>query len=1645
MGAKLRLVWKIIITLIAVSAAPQLHAQLKADFTLDVSDGCSPLVVNFFNASTGASANAVYTWDFGNGATGHNKDGSSIYRDPKVYTVTLTLKDGANSSTTTKTVTVYRNPTVDFSFDPATGCAPLGVTFTSQSAPGDGSIIDYLWDFGDGKILHNANAATASHIYENRTSPPVSLTVTNSHGCYASTDKMGIEVLDPIEVNASKPQTVFCKEGLPVTFTNTSTGPGTLTYQWNFGDGQTSNEKTPVHIYTAKGSYPVNLTVISSEGCSVTQPVGEPVNIGSFQSDFEVPASICSNAAVSFNNTSSSTPESSVWEILPLGIRVDGNNLQYSFPQGGEYTVRLINSFAGCTDVVEKKVTVKAGPGLDNFQADIRSACGAPAEVQFSESSTTAVAWNWNFDNGLTATTKNPVTRYTANGQYSIALTVTNAAGCEQTLNKSITIAPPYVQIITADRLEGCVGLAVNLRVNTPADIKTYNWSSGDGQTSTLAQPRFVYNKVGEYEITLNYETVGGCKGLAVLRTIRTFARPDANFTAPVTQICGNTVVGFVNETIGEATQYIWNFGDGSISFQYDASHQYFQAGTFTVQLIAGNNACMDTIVRTDYITVTPPFPVIRETYIVDCEKPGEIQLFQEGTINQATQLSWDFGDGHSLSVPPTQDATSHIYTKSGLYEVFLTAVNGGCTVRDSFDVPVLLQQKPHLEADLTAVCGTGLLRVTISGLEFNPALPVANTNQYNIVGWEYGDGTPFYPTYSQSDNYFSISYTTNISGLENGKKDIRVIIQQNSYPWCTYTSNTISLDIRGPKAVLGFDQNKVCFETPIRFKDLSTPGNNIPIVAWSLDFADGQTANFNPDTYPASGLVEHAYVTPGNYAAVLTVTDAEGCIARTPAYPTEFAEAKGPMANFSVNPEKVFPNTTVQFTNFSNATSSNPSYHWWFSSGAEYSGFEPSPQTYTNLGTDTVRLIASDPAGCRDTMIKIIYIKDVIADFSYEASYINNNSCPPVVVRFSNASENAEYVTWNFGDGSAAVGQDFPTHTYYKAGIYRVVLYAVGPNGNIDSLVEMITIKGPYASISADTLSGCLSQAVTISAEVHNAISFTWDFGDGSLLQTTDTFALHHYATAGVYQAAIILKDGDGCSGSAEMPQKIVIDSLAVLGIEKTAGVFCDSATVVFTPAIRSVAADAMGQTLLFSWSDNKGQHSSDSIASFYYSQAGDYLATVSVVSPYGCKATAQQAVHVAETPKASISGPAEICINSSAQFSGSSTGAGEVSWSWLFSNGSSADQQIPVAQLFEAAGAFNQQLILSREGCSDTSVHPIFVHPLPIVTILPGELVVCLGNSVSLEATGAIAYQWSSEAGDNISRNAVLQIHPTETAYYSVTGTNEYHCSSRDSVLLTVAKPFVIAAPQDPFVCAGAAVELKVTGASSYQWINLTDGLSNAASDHPMASPAASSLYTVVGYDAYNCFTDTASVNVRVISLPAVQAPADMNLLTGDKVTLLATASADVVSYTWSPAATLSCATCAAPVAAPKSNGDYLVTVANAFGCKATDTVNITLTCAQDRVHIPNAFSPNNNGTNDMFYIMGRGVRTIETMRIFNRWGQLIFEAKNIDINDRSKGWNGYANGTPAQTGLYIYQAELICDTGEHFSRQGTVMLLR
>jgi gliding motility-associated-like protein len=1711
---------RILFFLIASFLPALLYAQVFADFTVDKTGGCSPLTINFTNLTSGASANAKYSWDLGNGNSSYLKNPSAIYVQEKTYIISLTVTDGTQTSTRTKSITVYKRPVVDFTSSSAKVCLPATAQFNSTSTAGDGYVSSYQWDFGDGST-QQGYGAQMSHYYSTEQIATVSLTVTNSYGCQASIIKPNIvEILPRIEPLFTVDKTLLCSIDSLVKLSNNSTGPGTLLYNWDFGDGSKSSQKNPVHQFTKKGVYTVNLTVSNTDGCSAT---GYPVSVNAayfntdftdrplcreigfnsssylypstsfwqfgdgsstysyyntthtyatagtynatlintygackdtvtktiavqdqvnFNSNIVLPASICLGTYVNFTETSTVTPSYLSWEFgdgSTYGSTYNSTSHVYSQP--GTYTVKLINTFGTCSETVKKDIVVHPLPNPQGFIADYGGVCGSPVTVKFKDTTSGTTAWQWQIDyfNNNFSTQQNASYNFLSDGYHTVNLTVANTYGCTKTISKSINVFRPNVGIIHTYSSSprgnyDCDSLTIQFGVNSNQTIQSYSWDLGNGQTSTLANPLTKYNQQGTYSVKLNYVTESGCPG-SVAYNVQVFGKPKADFSYTVP--CGNSLNLQFFDRSYFSDQWNWSFGDGGMDY-YSAnpSHYYLDTGKYMMRFINHIGHCADTVFKEVHANVLPSSVNITKAQNTCSGTRGEV-VFDQQSVRASGGL-WDFGDGTTMAYDSGMHVVKHTYTNTGTFPVRLTSYYNGCTLTSTRTVYVLLKQSPTLTSNPKQICANGSINVQISNLSINPYTGNSQYGQYYVGRFEYEDGSQFT---GYTDYFATWSYTNYNNTLQNfkvGPHRLRAIIR-NNYTGCEDTTNYVDLLVNGPKTGFLVQNADQCYKSAFVFTDTSSSSTVTPLSSWRWDFGDGSF-----QTATGSSQVTHLYSNPGTYTVQLTVTDASGCGASF----SKLVNARGAKASFTASGlyvPNVPLNTTVTFYNNTYQSNGTINYKWLYGDAVistDYTGLH----TYTQPGTYTVYLIATDATtSCSDTAKQVITVKDFQTAFAFSSSFVGSNSCPPVLLRINNLSVGYNRLLWDFGDGTTSV-QSYPTYTYYNPGVYKITLYTYGYNGLSGTYIDSIEVKQPLSKIAADILQACTSQSVNLQASASNTNNYLWDFGDGNVASGSMAPS-HTYSSAGVYNPKLIAKDGNGCTTSTELSDKIIIDSLSI-AIKGIPSLVCDSALINFTADVFDFAELKLGTPLSYKWdfgTGNAADTANIKNPSFRYTVPGTYVAKLSVVSPYGCSKLVTANVVVNQKAHGTITAVDEVCQDGSVQFAGSVSPSANVQWNWNFANGNTAAQQNPLPQTYTKPGVYDVTMVLNRNGCLDTTIHKLTVHPRPAINALPRQAVLCLGDSIRLSANSGGTYLWSPTTGlsNNVVSNPMAS--PQSSVKYKVQVTSDKGCVNSDSVSITVAQKIKVQLLSDADVCKGSTLQLNASGASAYQWFGNTSGLSNTAIHNPVVSSLNSSTYTVVGSDVYNCFKDTARVTITVRDLPTVSAGPDVTVVGGTPYQLNATVSNDVVSWLWSPGNYLTCTTCASPMATPKMQTAYVVKVANVWGCAAYDTVVLKLQCAIANVHIPNAFTPGNNGKNDIFYIKGSGVNVIKHLRIYNRWGQLVFERNNTGIDDRSAGWDGKYKGQYVETGAYVYMAEMECVTGEIFIFNGTVTVVK
>ncbi|WP_416866762.1 MAG: Ig-like domain-containing protein [Imperialibacter sp.] len=323
-------------------------------------------------------------------------------------------------------------PNAEFSITPGSKCKNDEVTFVNLST---GSIVDYLWDFGDGTTSDEINP---THTYTTPGTFTVILTATDAGGLTDSYNKSYI-VRPPAAnfdlspaIGLGAPKTIF--------FTDQSVLPDT--WQWNFGDGGTSTAQNPIHSFTSVGDFNVRLTVVDTVyGCS--DYVEKAVKIVQLGADFTGSSLFgCGPLTANFTDasTSSSVITSWAWNFGDGGTSSD-QNPSHKYDSPGTYTVALTitdeNNFTS-TKTRTNYVQV-IGPSV-KFKATSTTVAAAPATINFQDNTTSGspvTSRTWDFGDGTTSNALNPSHEYTTSGIFDVKLTVTDLDGCSRTLTKT--------------------------------------------------------------------------------------------------------------------------------------------------------------------------------------------------------------------------------------------------------------------------------------------------------------------------------------------------------------------------------------------------------------------------------------------------------------------------------------------------------------------------------------------------------------------------------------------------------------------------------------------------------------------------------------------------------------------------------------------------------------------------------------------------------------------------------------------------------------------------------------------------------------------------------------------------------------------------------------------------------------------------------------------------------------------------------------------------------------------------------------------------------------------------------------------------------------------------------------------------------
>jgi gliding motility-associated-like protein len=318
----------------------------------------------------------------------------------------------------------------------------------------------------------------------------------------------------------------------------------------------------------------------------------------------------------------------------------------------------------------------------------------------------------------------------------------------------------------------------------------------------------------------------------------------------------------------------------------------------------------------------------------------------------------------------------------------------------------------------------------------------------------------------------------------------------------------------------------------------------------------------------------------------------------------------------------------------------------------------------------------------------------------------------------------------------------------------------------------------------------------------------------------------------------------------------------------------------------------------------------------------------------------------------------------------------------------------------------------------------------PIPEVHIVADDIFVCEGDSILITVTGADSYEWASNPLIECDTCQNFMIVPNGTITIEVTGDLE-GCQATELLELGIMPNPVTIISGDSILCGEEITTLTALGATNYIW-NTGDTTTTIT-----VSPDDDEIFSVMGSLGNCVFAD--DILIEVYDYPEIDAGNDTLINMGDVVTLNPIGA---LSYSWYPDGTLSCLECEHPDAAPSVTTVYCVEGYNEFGCADTSCIKIEVTIDCPTFFIPNAFAPEEGGdeANNCFRIYGEDCFEEFVLRVYDRWGEVVFET-----TDSENCWDGNFAGKEMNSGVFVYYLDAVLLTGEPFIRKGNVTLIR
>lgn len=1426
-----------------------------------------------------------------------------------------------------------------------------------------------------------------------------------------------------------------------VEFINNSTSGTGITYKWNFGLGATvttQDYSSMSQIYTKPGQYKVTLVV--SDG-TTTDSAGVIITIAKApKANFTVrPTSGCAPLTSLFTSTSvlgDADMVSYVWDFRDGNFK-EGQSARYTYSKTGKYSVILkVTDQNGCYGTMESDslITVADKPVAD-FSASDTFACDAPLNVTFRNLSagTTDLTYRWNFGNGKTSADAAGSVVYSTKGSYDVKLKVTDQYGCSDSITKSAYIRIGYPegslkiydannQLVNKTTL--CSGTYTF--VYSVTNLPDYNWSVTDNNklTTFTGSNSITYQvkDTGILLVDLIYGQNSACTDY-IHQTYRKSAI-KADFSMDKALFCSLPKEVDLQNTSQNGSSYAWYFSNKQFStatnalytitrsdlseatYQQLYNHELDSQNLYFTLKAINSDGCVDSVTKS--ITLSLPAARFMPNKVSGCV-PLQVAFSDSSRSNWGiSKYTYIIGSGSVMS--SDKAPVNYTFTQPGVYDVTEVIESGGCyDTSHVVRITVGDKVKPDVTVTPSEVCNGGSIRM------------VGTTSNNTVVNaWRLSSSNIFDLSFTHKPDT-SITVFTDTAGFKN-------ISLQVNYNGCfSDTVKKAVFRINGPVGNM-VDSFSCDSALVYHFTSKIKPATSL---TWNIDTV----------SYSNVDSVRYRFPKSGDYLVKLTALDnASGCSLTR----MKIIKVRQIKANFTLNDSVFCAGDSVKL----NASSSADYINSCYNEGFQWSFGDNSPSRrtyltnyshiYTSKGKFNILLVARADNGCIDSVKKVVTVHKPFGSFTIDKK---SGCLPSLQVNFTNTSKDTSIISsvWNFGDGSTDSSMNVNIAHTYTSSIQKTY----NPSLTVYDAYQCqgyfsvpITLIGVNSDFQAYDNAICSGETVAFSAIGKGLDSLVWNFGDGTTSNSSNT---HTYNKLGQYTVSLAASK-NGCRDTVTKSNYI--------SVEKADASFwvSDSALVCYPDTVQFIHKNLNGSPVVdrtWIFDAQELTKKSDSVT-YIYTRPGKYSAQLSVRTLNGCKASSSKIISISGPSAAVTFDPKKICYGETINFKIDSS-SNITSWQWLFGDGATSTIN-PVSHRYTSRGKIVPAIVLSNSDCSITKI----LDTLSISNVKADfasardSSKICSGSKVDFVNTSANSSYWTWDVNNSQVSNdfSISDIVLPKIGANSVTliATGEDNCSDTLTKVYTVVANPAFSINGDSVMCKNQdSIVLSVNEESGWKikW-SPSANLSSSNTFRTVARPQSTITYTALVTDANGCSTSKEkkiAVNqlFNFYRIPT----GDTTISLGSGIRLVILADTSNLSYSWSPNYNITCLNCSNPYVSPTKDAIYKVDIKNSC-VEFVETFNIKV-INDAYLEAPSAFTPNGDGNNDVFRFEGNNIKSFE-LKIFNRWGKMVFSTSNIQ-----EGWDGKVDGHLQNIDSYTYYVKAETIYGYKFEKTGTFLLLK